>query len=115
MGRWYNRADNAIAFGSKRYRYFFDVPVSEEVCAWWHGIGNADTGWIHPNIDAMCQQLTEQKAWNDYTRYARWGWLHVNLDCDPDRMCVLPFITSHFRFAFVRRRDALLFKLLMRL
>lgn len=104
---------NSEIFYSKRYRYFFDVPIGPEIITRYicdaHG-ENIDL--INPELALFCENMTGQKAWDNherYGRYARWAYLQINLF--DNKICILPYITSHLRFAFVRKQDAMLFKL----
>lgn len=105
-------SDNAVLFGSARFKYFFDLQVGPSVIEKYVGEGSPDNiDLIHPDLNEFCEQLTGQPKWNDFKPYRRWGYLSVALMPEQDRLFALPYIASHLRFAFVRKRDAMMFKL----
>jgi hypothetical protein len=103
---------NSQIFDSKRYRFFFDVPIGPEIITRYIADDHEENiDLINPELASFCETMTGQKAWNGHTdyRYARWAYLQINLF--DNKIFILPYIASHLRFAFVRKRDAMLFKL----
>ena len=111
---YYMTGENHLIFGSKRFKYFFDVKVGPRICK-----DNPLDGLLSDEVYNFIKSLTGQSHFNDHKVIgkpdhkgrARWGFMGIHYEEGNDKLFTLPYEKSHIRFAFVRKRDAAMFKL----
>lgn len=114
MSRTYRKhADNAEIFGSKRYRYFIDVPINVQTSEIFYGeMDDRNIDWPLSFLEEACERFTGQPRWNGHNGgFARWGFVTMWVWEDRDELFTGSYHSNTFRFGFTRKRDAIAFKL----